>query len=162
MKRLFYVLIVLLPLYSEIAFAQCDDVTKEVDKFDHEVTYRTNLLWDVSFSKVINRKGSATYISLSVDDNTVVTDGKGATILLDNGLQIRRNTTSISVDVNENPGLHNGSYAYSAFFRLLPAEMALLKTHRIVAFKLYVFDKDLNEDHQQHAFDAFQCIASTK
>ena len=125
----------------------CKDIKKTEDKFNNEVTYRSPLLEDLNFTKFVKNDNIVYYLSCNTIGSTVVVDGKGVILLLDNGEKIEWSEEKIDVKVSS-----GGNYVYSCFIRLSSEDIAKLQQNNISDFRLYIFDNKVenSEKYKQY------------
>ncbi len=153
MNKLGLVLLFAVFSMTQIAFAQeikkidkyCKKIDVEVDKFNGEAKYRTPLLKQIGFTKIIKNGEEIVYMSIRTIGSTPST-GEGVIILLDNGEKIEKN---VDTDVRVNS---NAQFEHSAFFRLTKADIELLKKHNITDTRLYIFDMKILNPVQYRAY----------
>ena len=116
------------------------------DKFTNEVTYRSPLLEDLNFTKFVKNDNIVYYLSCNTIGSTVVVDGKGVILLLDNGEKIEWPEEKIDVKVR------GGNYVYSCFIRLSSEDIAKLQQNNISDFRLYIYDNKVenSEKYKQY------------
>jgi len=131
----------------------CDKITSEVDKFTGEKTYKTPILKQVVFYKVIKDGSVTVYMRLSTIGSTPPT-GNGVIILLENGEKI---TKDVETSVNVNSA---AQFEHSAFFSLSQADIELLKKHRITDARLYIFDMKIRQPDQYWGY--INCLEGMK
>jgi hypothetical protein len=135
--------------------APCDRITSEKDDFSDKITYLTPLLTAAHITKIKDkRKPPVYYLSLTAMGLTPVVDGKGATILFEDGKKWSKSVT-IDVDASEN------GFRYSAFIPLNKADLNLLKSKKISKFKLYIFEQTLFESDSNGFIQDVNCIINS-
>lgn len=111
----------------------CGDIIKTYDKFDDEYTYSTPYSDAIVFSKVVGKKNTAYYMSVS-DIGLTASFGSGVTILFEDGSRIEKNT-EVNVKVND-----NAKFVYSAFFHLTESDMEKILNMNMTDIRLYIED----------------------
>lgn len=111
----------------------------ETDKFSGEKTYYGGGKI-VSFMKVIGKGKSSQYVSINVNGSTLNYGCYGVSILFENGKKIVRSNEKVDTDYSD------GEWKYKAFFTPTFNEIYLLKTQKITAVKLYIYDADVDEN----------------
>ena len=159
MKSIVYPFFLLVGLINTAQAQECaESLTREANKFSKEITIRSPLLKKVSFSKVIAKGVPTYYVSLSILGSTVNVNEHGVIILLENGKRIARPKEEIDVEANSS----GDGFTYSAFVRLTPADLQLLKTQKITDFQLYIYDANLETSEQQEAQQYITCLLQAK
>ena len=137
----------------------CKWITKEKDKFSDEITYTSPIgsfsgIEPVRIMRVVEDSLDFTYLSLSVNGEIIEYDGKGVTILLDNGDKMSWDDTKIDIDYD----VDNYNYEYSCFISLNREEIELLKKHNITDYKLYIFEKRISSKKGKKYRSYIECI----
>ena len=121
-------------LEKEINFG----VERTVDKFTNEVKINTQWKFDYSILYKYIHKGKTTYyLSLRLSGATLNYGCRGVIVLFTDGTKWVRSYEKI--DVNYSDGIH-----YSAFMQLTPNDIQLFSKKYIMAYKLYIYDTDIN------------------
>lgn len=115
----------------------CSQITKEIDKFENKTTYRTDLMEDISFTKVEDGNNTRIYMSLETRGSTLNVGVSGVKILLDNGDVLNFNT---DIDVKSGKG---SGWVYRAFIPLDNETIDILTQHSITDFRLYIYDRNV-------------------
>ena len=131
-----------------------DDYLSSIDKFTGEKTYFGGGTI-VSFMKVIGRKTSSQYVSVNVNGSTLNYGCYGVSILFENGKKIIRSKEKVDTDYNDS------GWRYKAFFTPTLNEITLLKTQKISAVKLYIYDAGINEDESITVLEDAKIILTT-
>ena len=108
----------------------------KTDKFSGEKVYYGDS-GTINFSKYVSSKLTGQYISIKVGGSTLNYGCYGAWILFEDGQKI------IKKDIKVETGYNDG-YEYSVFFIPTYNEVMLLKTKRVIAVKLYIYDEDVS------------------
>ena len=116
-----------------------DDYLSDTDKFTGKKTYYGGGTI-VSFMKVVEGKLSNQYVSIYLNGSTLNYGCYGVSILFKNGKKIIRSKEKVDTDYN------NDGWRYKAFFTPTLNEITLLKTQKISAVKLYIYDTEVNEN----------------
>lgn len=140
----------------------CDEITKKYDEFEKETTYSTPLFGsygspDCSLIKVVSKAGSTTYLSLESRGLTLNVGGTGVKIILSNGQTL--SFPSEKIDANAASG---SGWTYSAFIKLQPDKQALLRKHKIVKWKLYIYDNSLEDETAENVRNWMNCLTIKK
>ena len=159
MKKLLLILLCLpfIGFGQDNADDYCRCISKEIDKFDDIITYRSPFSSSISFTKIIdkNTNSESTYIYISVVGYTVNTSIKGVKILLENNQKLSWPEADVDVDVN-----YNAEYVYSSFIKLNKNEISKLKENHITDVRLYIYDKKIELPHQYKNY--LMCIDKSK
>lgn len=143
--------------YTE-ANNNCDFITKEVDEFSGEKTFTAKVAAkngdDISFIKVIKGKSEVYYLSIWIKESGIYT-GTGVSIILKNGKRI--NKPNEKVDYNYSAG----DFYTTAFIRLNPSDIQLLKQSGISKYKLYISQGEV-ESFSDLSKDYFNCLTKSK
>lgn len=131
-----------------------DDYLSRIDKFTGEKTYYGGGTI-VSFTKVVGRKTSSQYVSINVNGSTLNYGCYGVSILFENGKKIIRSKEKVDTDYN------NDGWQYKAFFTPTLNEITLLKTQKISAVKLYIYDTEVNENESITILEDAKIILTT-
>lgn len=109
------------------------------DKFTHEKMY-TSYSPDgyISINKFILNKSYKQYIEILIPGSTLNYECYGVSILFDNGKMISRPKEKVETSYG------NNGWEYKAWFSPTVNEINLLKSYKVEAVKLYVYDKDIN------------------
>lgn len=133
---------------------QLEDYLSKVDKFNGEKTYYGGGN-TVSFMKVISKGKSTQYVSINVKGSTLNYGCYGVSILFENGKKIIRTKEKVDTDYNSD------GWAYKAFFSPTFNEINLLKTQKITAVELYIYDADINETESNTILTDAQILLTT-
>lgn len=131
-----------------------DRYLSDTDKFSGEKTYYGGGTV-VSFMKVIGKKNSAQYVSVYANGSTLNYGCYGVSILFENGKKIVRSKEKVDTDYN------NNGWQYKAFFTPTLNEINLLKTLKITAVKLYIYDVDVDESESNTILKDAKIILTT-
>lgn len=131
-----------------------DDYLSSIDKFTGEKTYYGGGTI-VSFMKVVGRKTSSQYVSINVNGSTLNYGCYGVSILFENGKKIIRSKEKVDTDYNDS------GWRYKAFFTPTLNEITLLKTQKISAVKLYIYDAEVNENESITTLEDAKIILTT-
>jgi hypothetical protein len=129
----------------------CKEIEESKDKFEDKTTYRSPTKNGINFIKVKRGNLANTYLSIQVTGSTVNVNGKGVTILFDNGKKILKPNQEIDCDVNK----YGDGYIYSAFIPLDKIDIDMLKQGKLTDARLYIYDTTINGDI---LFEYFKCI----
>jgi hypothetical protein len=123
-----------------------NDYLHKIDKFTGEKIYygRNNT---VSFSKYVTSKSSIQYVKIILNGSALNYGCYGVKMLFENGKKIIRSKEKIDTDYSEN------GWSYTAFFTPTANEIALLKTQKISAVQLYIYDADISENEGNDILD---------
>ena len=131
-----------------------NDYLSSIDKFTGEKTYYGGVS-TLSFMKVTGKGKSSQYVSIDVNGSTLNYGCYGVSILFKNGKKIIRSKEKVDTDYND------GGWRYKAFFTPTLNEITLLKTQKISAVKLYIYDVELNENDSNTILEAAKIILTT-
>jgi tetratricopeptide (TPR) repeat protein len=131
-----------------------DRYLSDTDKFSGEKTYYGGGTV-VSFMKVIGKKNSAQYVSVYANGSTLNYGCYGVSILFENGKKIVRSKEKVDTDYS------NSGWQYKAFFTPTLNEINLLKTLKIVAVKLYIYDVNVDESDSNTILKDAKIILTT-
>lgn len=131
----------------------CNQIEKEIDKFDKSITYRTPTYEGVGIEKVIKGKSKVYYLSITTPGSTLNVNEKGVIILLNNGMKISKPNQKIDVEAGS-----GSDYVYSAFFSLNENDLKLLLQNQITDFRLYIYDNSINEDKRNQIQQYLKCL----
>jgi len=161
------ILLSTLVLFSLNSFSQnpdstntvdCSVITKEKDDFSGEMTYTARIDvendGDVSFIKVIKGKSVVYYLSIWVKESGIYT-GEGVSIILKNGKRINKPNEKVDYSYTA------GDFYTTAFMRLTPNDISLLKQSGISKYKLYISQGELL-DKSNLSKDYFNCLLKCK
>jgi tetratricopeptide (TPR) repeat protein len=126
----------------------------ETDKFNGEKTYYGGGTI-VSFMKVIGKGKSSQYVSVNVYGSTLNYGCYGVSILFENGKKIIRSNEKVDTDYNDS------GWRYKAFFTPTLNEINLLKTQKITAVKLYIYDADVDDSESNTILKDARIILTT-
>ena len=126
----------------------------ETDKFSGEKTYYGGGT-KVSFMKVIGKGKSSQYVSVNVYGSTLNYGCYGVYILFENGKKIVRSNEKVDTDYSD------GKWKYKAFFTPTLNEINLLKTQKITAVKLYIYDADVDDNESNTILKDAKIILTT-
>ena len=105
--------------------------------------------------KVIGKGKSSQYVSVNVNGSTLNYGCYGVYVLFENGKKIIRSKETVETK-------YNGSgWGYRAFFTPTLNEITLLKTQRISAVKLYIYNADVNEEESTTILKDAKIILTT-
>lgn len=139
----------------EVIKPTLNDYLSETDKFSGDKTYYGG--GDiVSFMKVIGKKTSSQYVSITVKGSTLNYGCYGVSILFDNGKKIIRSKEKIGTKYSDS------GWRYKAFFTPTLNEITLLKTQRVSAVKLYIYDADVNENESTTIIEDAKILLTTQ
>lgn len=157
MKKLLFGILLLsnLIMFSqEVVVNPLDKYLGNTDKFSGEKTYYGGGTI-VSFMKVVGKGKYTQYVSISVNGSTLNYNCYGVSILFENGKKIVRSNEKVDTDYNDS------EWQYKAFFTPTLNEVTLLKTQKITAVKLYIYDADINESESNTILEDAKIILTT-
>ena len=134
---------------SELALVEipstlyASQISSRKDKLEDKITYSTPYGENVSFTKVVRGADVVIYLSLSTYGSTLNVLEKGATILFTDGTQL--NFPDIDIETKAHTATSLSGYDYSIFKSLTAEEIEMFSTKTIEYFKLYIYDRDINE-----------------
>lgn len=132
-----------------------EDYLSNTDSFTGEKTYYGGAE-PVTFMKVKNKTASSQYVSLNVKGSTLNYGCYGVNILFDNGAKIIRSKEKVDTDYNDD------GWVYKAFFSPTANEIKLLKTQKVTAIKLYIYDQEhISESAQNTILEDAKIILTT-
>ena len=161
MKKITTILLLSL-LVSSATHAQitdssfCDLIGNSYDEFNKETTFNTPVQKECVLTKVVSKKSAVYYLSLTADGSTVNVNIKGVKIILSNKQVLSSPSEEIDVKVSDN------GYTYSAFIRLQPDKLSLLKKFKINKWQLYVYDSEQSEADAEAFRNMVNCIVGLK
>lgn len=158
MKHL--ILILVAYLFTGASNDYCSDFEKRVDKFTGVTSYHTSYLKNLTFCKRIDtsKNDAYCYILIYLPNSFLTVKGEGVYFLLSDGSKISYPSEDIKVDYST----ATGNYNYSASIFPTDDELKRMRESHITAFKLYIFDKDLNTKDQE-AYKAYaNCLENLK
>jgi hypothetical protein len=132
----------------------CKKIEESNDKFTNETTYKVGKEKNglrIEFLKVVKMTTKTYYMSIDVTGSTLNVGEKGVTILLNNGKKIDKPLEKI--DVNYSDG-----YVYSAFIRLTPNDILLIKNNLITDVRLYIYDRNLSIEMSKELQEYLKCL----
>jgi len=139
---------------AKLTVKTIDDYLSSIDKFTGEKTYYGGGTI-VSFMKVKGKGTSLQYVSVTVNGSTLNYSCYGVFILFENGGKITRTKEKVKTDYNDS------GWQYKAFFTPTLNEINLLKTQKISAVKLYVYDVEVNENESNTILEDAKIILTT-
>jgi hypothetical protein len=145
-------------LYSQISDSTlCSEIERKYDEFEKETTIQTPIGGiDCGLIKVISKRGTTYYLSLTAPGSTANVGIKGVKIILSNKQILSFPAAKIDVDVS------NGSYSYSAFITLPQDKLMLLKKFRVLKWKLYIYENEQLDTQAERFRNYVNCIISKK
>ena len=132
----------------------CSQIKVEEDKFSNKTTLRTDLLEDVSFTKIIDENGTRIYMSLDAYGSTLNVGISGVKVLLDNGDVLN---FDVKVDANSGEG---SRWKYSAFILLNDQDIKVLTQHSITDLRLYIYDRTVENGNKFK--ELLKCLVTQK
>ncbi len=153
MKKLFLFICLLI---STLSFSQndsikvktMDDYLYKEDKFNGQKQYYSPT-YTISIAKFVDKKRYTQYISINVNGSTLNYGCYGVYILLENGKKIIRSKEKVDTDYSSGSG-----WTYKAFFEPTANEIKLLKTYKVKAVKLYIYDADIEDTESSDFLEA--------
>ncbi|MFC2176533.1 hypothetical protein ACFLR1_06160 [Bacteroidota bacterium] len=117
----------------------CESIERRKDDFTDVIKLNTPVILSNGLSPVIIYKtikdDSVKYrLSLNTIGSTANVDGKGATVLFDDGSKLEFET-DIEVDVTER------GFKYSTYVELTDTQLNTFKSKKVKKFRLYIYDK---------------------
>lgn len=162
-------ILLMMPL---LAFAQstdevsyCDKIAETSDKFSKEKNFETSwiigsdhqikgvILKSITASKTIRY-----YLSLYAIGLTAVVDGKGLTVLFDDGSKWTKSNAEIDVEVNS----WGKGYDYHAFVEVSKADIVKFSTKRITDYKMDIFTNSFTEEEGEKLRIQVGCLIDKK
>jgi hypothetical protein len=113
-----------------------DDYLYKEDKFTGQKEYYSPTSI-ISIAKFTNNNGYSQYISINVPGSTLNYGCYGVSILFENGKKIVRPNEKVDTSYSD-------GWVYKAFFKPTLNEINLLKSYKVVAVKLYIYDSDID------------------
>ena len=129
------------------------DYLSNEDKFTGEKTYYSPTT-TISIAKFVQRKSSNQYISIDVPGSTLNYGCYGVSILFENGKKIVRSHEKVET-------AYSDGWSYRAFFTPNSNEINLLKSYKVVAVKLYIYDADVNSREADDLLESAKVMLST-
>jgi hypothetical protein len=138
-KNLFLVALAasILSIGGSSSYAQ---IERNIDEFTGKITLSTPSLKSMSLTKVIRKNDTSIYLRLKTCGSTLNVNETGAIVLFMDGTKL---TFNEKVDVDAGDGDYC-DYEYSAFCVLKPSDLTLLCSKRIKAFRLYIYDCEVD------------------
>lgn len=138
----------------------CEAIERRKDDFTGEINLNTPVIGNNGLSPVIiykTIKGSSVNYRLSLNTigSTANVDGKGATILFDDGSKLEF-ATDIDVDVNES------GFKYSTYVVLNDTQLNVFKSKQVKKFRLYIYDKTVESDFAEKFLTYLSCLIEAK
>ena len=130
-----------------------NDYLSNEDKFTGEKTYYSPTT-TISIAKFVQRKSSNQYISIDVSGSTLNYGCYGVSILFENGKKIVRSHEKVETSYSD-------GWSYRAFFTPTANEINLLKSYKVVAVKLYIYDTDVDSKEAEDLLEAAKVMLST-
>ena len=130
-----------------------NDYLSNEDKFTGEKTYYSPTT-TISIAKFVQIKSSNQYISIDVPGSTLNYGCYGVSILFENGKKIVRPHEKVETN-------YSSGWSYRAFFTPTANEINLLKSYKVVAVKLYIYDADINSIESEDLLTAAKAMLST-
>lgn len=130
-----------------------NDYLSNEDKFTGEKTYYSPTTI-ISIAKFVQGKSSHQYISIDVPGSTLNYGCYGVSILFENGKKIVRPHEKVETNYSD-------GWSYRAFFTPTVNEINLLKSYKVVAVKLYIYDTDINSSEADDLLTAAKVMLST-
>jgi hypothetical protein len=152
MKLVHIITFTLFFLISSKAVGQCNAMMERYDEFENKQTYMSSIYNNVALYRIIKNSKSVYYLRLKTKGSTLEYGGKGVVCILADGTRFNKAQEDIDVDYED------GSYLYSAFITVTPAEIARLIKSPIKKFRLYIYDYTVSEKQQQEDAETMQCI----
>lgn len=146
-------LTILLLFITSLSFGQCKSIKKEVDKYDGKIYYSSPYDYPVAFSKRINTKDTLFWATFTAYGSTL-SSGKGIVILLENGIKIDIENDKIKYDYSAR--LDKYTYTYSLI--LTKDYIDLIKENKIIGFRLYIYEGQINPIQKNKIAELFNCI----
>ena len=151
MKKLFLFICLLI---STLSFSQNDSIKVKTlndylyneDKFNGQKEYYSTT-GTISIAKFVSKYRTSQYISINVQGSTLNYGCYGVYILFENGKKIVRSKEKVDTDYSD-------GWSYRAFFEPTAAEISLLKTYKVVAVKLYIYDTEINSIESEEFLEA--------
>ena len=119
------------------------EISSRKDRLEDKITYSTPYGEFVSFTKVVRGTDTVVYLTLSTYGSTLNVLEKGATILFTDGTQLKFPNIDIKTKAHTASSL--SGYDYSIFKSLTAEEIEMFSTKTIEYFKLYIYDREINE-----------------
>ena len=129
-----------------------NDYLYNEDKFTGEKTYYSPTI-TISIAKFVQGKKSNQYISIAVPGSTLNYGCYGVSILFENGKKIVRPNEKVETNYSD-------GWSYRAFFTPTTNEINLLKSYKVVAVKLYIYDADINSTESEDLLTASKIMLS--
>ncbi len=130
-----------------------NDYLSDEDKFTGDKTYYSPTI-TVSIAKFVKRKSSNQYIFIDVPGSTLNYGCYGVYILFENGKKIVRPNEKVETN-------YSSGWSYRAFFTPTANEINLLKSYKVVAVKLYIYDTDVDSKEADDLLEAAKVMLST-
>lgn len=139
---------------STFDFGDCVDIVKDYNEFEQTTTYYTPLLRKCGLTKVIDKKRTTYYLSLSAEGSTLNIGEIGVKIILSNNQIISFPNAKIDVDVPSN----GSGWRYSAFINVLPDKLQLLKKYKIIKWQLFIYNGSQDDYDAAEFIKLVNCI----
>lgn len=123
------------------------------DKFESDTTYTLEFAEWLNVYKV-KKKGKVVYFMRLVNEGVTANYlKKGIIIMLSDGSKIEKPEEKI--DCKFRAGT---MYDFTAFFRLTPEDLDLLSKNRMTDWRLYIYDRSLNEKRGEKLRQQILCL----
>lgn len=116
---------------KESTIDYCDYISKKVDEFTGEKTFKLKINDDVTFLKCIENNTTSYYLSIYIKEVGIYT-GKGVILLLANGQKINKPNEEVECTYM------SSSFYTKSFIKLTNSDLQLLKNNALQKYKLYV------------------------
>lgn len=151
-------------LTSEIIFninAFCSRIKKSKDDFTNEITINNPLVEGGAIAPVVIYKlfknGRANYfLSMTTYGSTLSVRENGVIVLFEDGTKLSKPMAKIDVEID------NNGFKYSAFMSLTEIELSAFIAKKIKKFRLYIYDKDVDQSFAQKFTYYVKCVMDSK
>jgi hypothetical protein len=129
---------------------ECSSCVVEKDKFTGQVDIRSPYdsfvrLYKLGGSNYISISAYSSYCTVSIDEHDII-------FLFDDG------TKYITQSKFDTEVTRHSNFEYSSFITVDPKLRNLLRTKRLVSYRIYIFDVDLDNKRKEEVFKYSNCI----
>lgn len=139
----------------------CAKLERRVDDFTSEIRINSPIFDGVKMSpiiiyKVINGNSSQYYLSLSADGSTLNVGESGLIILFEDGTKLERPNQKIDVEAGDS------DFKYKAFISLTETDLEKFTSKKISKYRLYIYDKTINQGEGEKFTHFVKCVLETQ
>ena len=134
----------------------CSEISRQVDRFDNQVTIRSPLIQKITYSKIIEENKEYIYLSIRIPGRTLNTGLNGVILLLKSGEKVSWKNQRVDTNYNS----FSDTWEYSSFTLLDNEMINKLIKDPITDVKLFIYDSSIENPEKFSSY--LECIVGMR